>query len=212
MYIPGRTLTDIGETLGRGWHVLTGDYEDPLASFTAGVMSGHAVLDGVRAVLRGGCASTFGLLPSVKYALWGYSGGSLATEFATELQLSYAPELKFVGAAMGGLPPNMTSVAATVEGTIYAGLIPLWLVGVTSQFPDVRRYVVSKLNKTGLYNATTFLSAETDLLAVELFVGQNISNYFVDGFADLEDPLVLSVKHSDGIMGVHGVPRMRCFA
>jgi hypothetical protein len=149
MYTPDWTPTAISAALGRGWHVLTGDYEDPLASFTAGVMSGHAVLDGVRAVLRGGCASTLGLLPSVKYAVWGYSGGALASEFATELQQDYAPELGFVGAAMGGLTPNATSVRDTVEGTVTAGLIPLWLVGVTSQFPTVRKYVVSKLSPVG---------------------------------------------------------------
>jgi Secretory lipase len=120
MYTPNWTPTAISTALGRGWHVLTGDYEGPLASFTAGAMSGHAVLDGVQAVLSGGCASTFGLLPSVKYALWGYSGGALASEYATELQQDYAPELDFVGAAMGGLTPNATSVRDTVEGTVIA--------------------------------------------------------------------------------------------
>lgn len=211
MYTSGWTPTDISAALGRGWYVLTGDYEGPLASFTAGVMSGHAVLDGVRAVLNGGCESTFGLLPSVKYALWGYSGGALATEFATELQKYYAPDLDFAGAAMGGLTPNATSVRDANEGTLTAGLIPLWLVGVTSQFPLVRKCLVSKLKKTGLYNATTFLSVATNVNAVELFVFQNISDYFIDGFADLENPLVQSVVKSDGMMGYHGVPQMPCF-
>ncbi|KUJ23062.1 lipase 1 [Mollisia scopiformis] len=214
IYEPGVTPTDISAGLGRGWHVLTGDYEGPLASFSAGVMSGHAVLDGVRAVLSGSCAETFGLLPEVKYALSGYSGGSIASEFAAELQKDYAPELKFVGVAIGGTVPNITSVRDTVDGTVSAGLLPSWLVGVTSQFPLARKYLVSVLKKTGPYNATTFFSvaASGDIFTdLTVFEFQNISNYFVDGFADLNDPLVQAVVKSDNTMGDHGLPTMPLF-
>jgi hypothetical protein len=48
--------------------------------------------------------------------MWGYSGGSLATEWAAELQPTYAPELNFAGAALGGLVPNITSVLKTING------------------------------------------------------------------------------------------------
>jgi hypothetical protein len=45
------TDTRIEVALGRSWHVNVPDYEGPLASFTAGLMSGHATLDSVRAAL-----------------------------------------------------------------------------------------------------------------------------------------------------------------
>jgi len=70
---------------------------------------------------------------------------------------------------------------------------------------------VSRLKKNGPYNATTFLSVATNVNAVEEFVFQNISNYFVGGFAGLEDPLVQSVIDSDGMVGNYGVPQMPSF-
>jgi hypothetical protein len=57
---------DIAGALGRGWFVSVPDYEGPLASFTAGVQSGHATLDSVRAVLSSG----FGLSATARYAMW----------------------------------------------------------------------------------------------------------------------------------------------
>nr|POF13033.1 lipase a [Quercus suber] len=76
--------SDITDALSRGWYVNVPDYEGPLASFTAGVQSGHATLDSVRAVL----ASKSGLKRhGTKIALWGYSGGALASEWGLELQV-----------------------------------------------------------------------------------------------------------------------------
>lgn len=113
MYAGG--LPDVTAALGRGWYVNVPDYEGPLASFTAGVMSGHATIDSVRAVLSSG----FGLAPNgTKYALWGYSGGALASEWAAELQVQYASELNFAGAALGGLTPNITTVMEAVTGNV----------------------------------------------------------------------------------------------
>jgi hypothetical protein len=108
-------LPDISAALGRGWYVSVPDYEGPLASFTAGVMSGHATLDSIRAVLSSG----FGLAANgTRYAMWGYSGGALASEWAAELQVQYASEMDFAGAALGGLTPNVTSVMNAVDGTV----------------------------------------------------------------------------------------------
>jgi len=68
--------TDIAEALSRGWWVNVPDFEGPLASFGAGVQEGHATLDSVRAVLSAG----LGVDMDSRYAMWGYSGGSLASE------------------------------------------------------------------------------------------------------------------------------------
>ncbi len=77
----GEPYGEIPDALARGWFVSVPDYEGPQASFTAGVMAGHATLDSVRAVLA--VAGSFGLrLPDAKVALWGYSGGALASEWA----------------------------------------------------------------------------------------------------------------------------------
>lgn len=67
----GSPMGDITAALGKGWYVNVPDYEGPLASFTAGVISGHATIDSIRAVLSSG----FGLVDDTRYAMWGYSGG-----------------------------------------------------------------------------------------------------------------------------------------
>lgn len=87
---------DIPAALGKGWVVNVPDYEGPLASFGLGVQAGHATLDAVRAVQ----SLEFGCKPDAPSLMWGYSGGSIATEFAAELQVQYAPELNFSGVSM----------------------------------------------------------------------------------------------------------------
>lgn len=117
--------TDIRVALGKGYYVTVPDYEGPLASFTAGHMSGYATLDAVRATLN--AAELYDLPEDTLYATWGYSGGALATEWAAELQADYAPELDFAGSAMGGLTPNVTSVLMSINLRISAGLAPVRL-------------------------------------------------------------------------------------
>ncbi|CAK7203114.1 hypothetical protein SEUCBS139899_005843 [Sporothrix eucalyptigena] len=207
----GGVDSDIGIALGKGYFVNVPDFEGPLASFTAGVLSGHATLDSVRAVLNG--ASRFGLPANTSYAMWGYSGGALASEWAAELQVQYAPELNFSGAALGGLTPNVTSVLFTIYDGVEAGLAPPAILGITNQFPEVYDYVISKLKTNGTYNATSFLATQNYTLDdnISNFALKNMSEYFVDGFADILSPLAQKVINSDGQMGYHGVPQMPLF-
>ena len=197
---------DIGESLGRGWFVSVPDYEGPLASFTAGVMSGHATIDGVRAVR----AASFGLLPNASYAMWGYSGGALASEWAAELAVQYAPEMTFAGAALGGLTPNVTSVLLSVEGTSGVGLVPSGILGLASQHPDLYKFVTDSLKTDGKYNKTGFLAAKNLSLSESAvhYAGQNMSDYFTGGLSILYDPIARKVINTDGVMGYHGVPQM----
>lgn len=123
------SIADISTALSSGWIVNVPDYEGPLASFTAGVQSGHATIDSIRAVLSANdqlnLTGTANGNDSVSYAMWGYSGGALASEWAAELAVQYAPELNFSGAALGGLTPNVTSVLLSINGSIAAGLAPV---------------------------------------------------------------------------------------
>lgn len=201
---------DISLALGQGWYVNVPDYEGPLAAFTAGVQSGHATLDSVRAILN----SEYGLVSNAKYALWGYSGGALASEWAAELQVQYAPELTFAGAALGGLTPNVTSVMQTVNGKIEAGLIPAGILGISVQNPAARAFIASNLKTSGPYNATKFLSAQNLTLvgAVGAFANEDISDYFVNGMESLTNPVSTALTNRDGIMGYHGIPQMPLFA
>ena len=131
---------DVGLALGRGWFVNVPDYEGPLASFTAGVQSGHATIDSIRAVLSSG----FGPSSDPRIAMWGYSGGALASEWAAELQIQYAPELTFSGAALGGLTPNITSVLHSVNGSLYVGLVPSGVLGLATQYEDFNTALLAR--------------------------------------------------------------------
>ncbi|KAG0645645.1 Core trichothecene cluster (CTC) 8 [Hyphodiscus hymeniophilus] len=209
---PQGSWIDISTALGQGWYVSVPDYEGPTVSFTAGVQSGHATpspVDSVRAVL----SSDFGIGFQARYALWGYSGGSLASEWAAELQVHYAPELNFAGAALGGLVPNVSSVIASVNGNPYAGLIPRSLLGITNQYPEAYKYIVDHLNPSGLYNKSTFLSSIylTTPAADDFFDSQDIWKYFINKTAILDAPIIQKIYDIEGLMGYHGVPQMPIF-
>ncbi len=156
----------IPEALGLGWFVTVPDYEGPLAAFTSGPQSGKATLDAVRAV-RGLLSVWRELEPTdminleilsaklrddkkkcreaeVRSAMWGYSGGALASVWAAELQATYAPELQFSGIAVGGIPANVQNVMDLVNQGEFAGLIPSRLVGITKQYPGAFEQVVSE--------------------------------------------------------------------
>ncbi|KAL2371479.1 hypothetical protein RJZ57_004082 [Blastomyces gilchristii] len=94
--------------LNQGWWVMVTDYKGLHSQLAAGPQSGYATLDSVRVVLNEG--RKIGLAADVRYAIWGYSGGSLAGGSAAELQPPYAPELHFTGAALGSIIVNITSV------------------------------------------------------------------------------------------------------
>ncbi|KAJ5266973.1 hypothetical protein N7478_009781 [Penicillium angulare] len=144
----------IGAALNKGWWVYTTDYEGLDAQYTAGLQSGHAVLDSTRAVLKEGQSK--GLSANPRYALWGYSGGSLASAWAAELQYSYAPELNFSGVALGGTVPNITSVTQTINNGLSAGLAFSGTFGTAKAFP----------NMTGWLNQTLIPSKAAEFYSI----------------------------------------------
>jgi hypothetical protein len=144
------------------------DYEGPLASFTAGLMSGYATLDSVRAALS--CREMLRLSPNARYAMYGYSGGALGAGWAAELQSQYAPELEFSGAALGGLTPSVPSVLESVGGNMGAALIPHSILGLMSQYPEMKEEFNKQIKTEGPRNATGFLAAKKLTFKQSVFV------------------------------------------
>jgi hypothetical protein len=200
---------DVEWALGRGWFVNVPDFEGPLAAVIAGPQEGHAILDSIRAVK----SLSFGLAPEARVALWGYSGGSLASEFAAEMQVQYAPELQISGIALGGLVDNATDALDHVNGAPLAGLISVGLLGLTAQFPEVRAFIVDQLTDNGPYNKTTYLaSLKSPLIEVfAIFANQTMWNYFRDGRDILYSPLLSPLLHTETTLGSHGVPQVPLF-
>ena len=146
--------------------------------------------------------------------LWGYSGGSQASEFAVELQPKYASELKVKGAALGGLVENILAILENVNATPLAGLTPNALLGLLVEYPDVLKYLTSRVKTSGPQNATTFFAAKQNSFtqSIQEFGGQDIYGYFIGGKADVVDyPVLNNAFNNDGTMGVHGVPKVPLF-
>ncbi len=117
--------------IAAGDTVVVPDYEGTNLDWGAGQESGYGTLDGIRAAER-----VLGLAAaSTPVAMVGYSGGSIATEFASELQPTYAPSLDLVGTAEGGVPVDFAHNLDYINGSKgWSGVIPAVLVGVGRAF------------------------------------------------------------------------------
>jgi Secretory lipase len=109
----------IAPYLQAGWALAVPDHEGPQAYFGVGQESGLITLDGIRAVKNFTGDHSIGADSPV--AMSGYSGGAQATGWAAQLQPTYAPEVKLAGAAVGGMPADLTTVAQFIDGGPFAG-------------------------------------------------------------------------------------------
>jgi hypothetical protein len=178
----------IDAALDRGWFVSIPDYEGPRSAFTAGLQAGHATLDSIRAVL----ASTklTNVQANAKVALWGYSGGALATGWAAEVQPTYAPELKIIGAALGGTPADLNATVHAVNGGLFAGLIPSGFLGLSQAYPEVDHYIQSHLLPTKMH-AFNRASKQCLLQDILQFAFNNMWSYFDIRERIFDDPVVI---------------------
>jgi Secretory lipase len=113
-----------------GYVVTVPDYEGTNLDWGAGQESGYGTLDGIRAT-----ENYLGALSDTQVGMVGYSGGSIATEWASELAPSYAPSLNIVGAASGGVPVDFAHNLTYINGDDdWAGVIPAILVSVGRAF------------------------------------------------------------------------------
>lgn len=128
----------IAQPLARGWAVAVSDYEGSGTpgphTYGAGTATGQAVLDAARAALRLPAA---GLDRHTPVGIWGYSEGGLASAWAGELAPTYAPELNLVGVAAGGVPVDLGTVAARIDGTEWFGILLAAAVGLDHAYPHM---------------------------------------------------------------------------
>jgi len=104
-----------------GYTVVVPDYEGERLDWAAGQESGYNTLDGIRATEN----ALHLAAGSTPVGMVGYSGGSIATDFASELAPIYSPKLDIVGTAEGGLPVDFFHNLAYVNGSAdWSGVIP----------------------------------------------------------------------------------------
>jgi len=113
-----------------GFTVTVPDYEGTSLDWGAGQESGDGTLDAIRAT-----ESYLRAPSSTKVGMVGYSGGAIATEWASELAPSYAPQLHLIGAAAGGVPVDFAHNLTYINGDDnWSGVIPAVLVSLGRAF------------------------------------------------------------------------------
>ncbi|MFT4049280.1 MAG: lipase family protein [Solirubrobacterales bacterium] len=143
-----------------GYTVVVSDTQGQAADFAAGPEYGTNTLDSIRAAKS---SSAVDLSDNAKVAMIGYSGGAIATEWASELAPSYAPDLKknLIGAAYGGVLVDPDHNLGYVGGsTVWAGVAPMALIGVARSYGidlqpylnDYGKTLLTKLNKASIIN------------------------------------------------------------
>ena len=196
----------ISTLLGYGWYVNIPDYEGPLAAYGALVQSGHATLDAQRAVFSLAEKAWSIDASNISLALWGYSGGSIATEAAAELQVQYASELPVAGVAVGGVVANASADFDHFNGTAVAGNLVSLILGFMAEYPAADTYIRSRLVPE---KAADFLETYNRTLSktTALFAFADIYSYFLNGRDDLySSPIMQKIYATDSTLGVHGVP------
>ncbi|KUJ23261.1 secretory lipase-like protein 1 precursor [Mollisia scopiformis] len=194
--------------LSQGYIVSIPDYQGTQAAFSSGIQAGQATLDSIRAVLSS--SSITGISSKhVDVTMWGYSGGSIATGWAAEMQPSYAPELKIAGAAIGGTVVNLNNTIHTMNKSQYAGLGLAGLWGLYQGFPSPE---LEKLldDETFLENRTELESPRSQCAGADFsqFDGKDVFKYFRNGEGILNSSPLREIIEKAGVMGKRDVPQI----
>lgn len=134
--IPPLELPLIASALERGWAVSVPDHEGLAGRFGVAREPGYRALDGIRATLA---FAPLGLTATTPIALWGYSGGGLATTWAAEMATEYAPELDIVGAVAGSPVGDPAAAFLRMNGTMFAGFAAVFVAGLRRAYPELDR-------------------------------------------------------------------------
>jgi hypothetical protein len=132
--IPDVESVLIAPALLAGYTVVVPDSEGESADFAAGPEYGYNTLDSLRAALHSPATQLAG---TRQIGLAGYSGGAIATEWASELAPTYAPDVNhlLVGATYGGVLVDPAHNLPYVSGSsLWAGVMPMALIGISRAF------------------------------------------------------------------------------
>lgn len=180
----------IANALRRGWAVSIADHEGPHGAFGAPREPGYRVLDGIRAATS---FEPLGVSPEAPVALWGYSGGGMATSWVAEMAPEYAPELNIVGAALGAPVGDPGEILLKLNGSMMAGLPAMVIAGIRHIYPDLDALIRSHANVAGLERLDR-IEKLTTVAAIWHFRGDDLDHYVDTPLADLlASPEVVAV-------------------
>jgi dienelactone hydrolase len=130
-------IANIVAALKRGYAVVITDNDGYVngqkPTYIVGGNAARALLDAVRAAV---------LVPNIgisvggsKIGIWGYSQGGQTAAAAGEIEGTYAPELRVVGVAAGGVPADLRSTAAYLDGGNGESFLLSSIYGLSQQYP-----------------------------------------------------------------------------
>lgn len=180
--------------LAHGLTVTIPDFEGTNMDWMAGDESGYGALDAVRATesyLHLAAATT-------PVGLGGYSGGSVAANWAAELAPAYAPKVDLVAVAEGGIPVNYAHIFSYINGNDeFSPAIPGILLGLAHAYRvDLTPYLSAYGAKVVAEEADTCIAADFGN-----YPGLTIAKLMKPKYADLTGVPVIKRMLSDQIMG-----------
>ncbi len=162
----------VSAALAEGWAVSIPDHEGPQGIWGAPHEPGYHVLDGLRAALD---SEMLNLSPEAPMGLWGYSGGGLATAWATEVHATYAPELNLVGAVLGSPVGDLGHTFRRLNGSFFSGLPAMVVAALTHVYPDLDRVIGEHVTVEGKAMLTD-IQRMTTAHAVLKLIGKDMDN------------------------------------
>jgi pimeloyl-ACP methyl ester carboxylesterase len=175
------------ESLKKGYAVTVTDYQGytngAVPTYAAGKAEGQAVLDVVRA---GRQVPGSGIGASAPVIVWGYSQGGQAASWAAELQSSYAPEVKMIGLAAGGVPSNLQAVGEFDNASVGTAFGLDGLIGLSTAYPE--EFNLAEFSNTAGLEAAGKLLSECAIQSLAEFRDVNSDEYTIGHktFAQLE--------------------------
>jgi hypothetical protein len=176
-----------------GYIVTVPDFEDETLDYVSGTESGMSSLDGIKATL-----AELKLPQATPIGLVGYSGGSIASDWASELAPHYAPKLHLVGVAEGGIPVDLAHNLAYINGSAsWSDVIPAAVIGIARSYHiDLTPYLSSYGQK--------IVNAESDECIGQFlgaYPGLTVKSLVKPQYANVTQVPVFKKLFNDLIMG-----------
>ncbi|WP_431972630.1 lipase family protein [Nocardia sp. bgisy134] len=171
----------VANALRRGWAVSIADHQGLHGNFGVPREPGYRVLDGIRSALRFG---PLGLNIDTPVAVWGYSGGGMASSWVAEMAPTYAPELDIVGAVLGAPVGDPGEVFARLNGGYFAGFGAIVIAAIRRIYPILDRIIDENLSPEGL----EFLEQAarmTPVAAIWRLASQNVDDFLRRPLAEI---------------------------
>jgi hypothetical protein len=197
----------VAALLVAGYNVVIPDTEGQTADFAAGPEYGMNTLDSIRAATS---SPLTGMNAQTKFGLMGYSGGAIATGWASALAPSYAPDVdkNLVGFAEGGLLVDAAHNLQYVNGSlVWSGVIPMAIIGVSRSFdidltPYLSSYGLEIYNKLQNASIVTVLGEYPGLTWQQMAKPQYSNPDSVPAFVNVVNKINLGSAPTPNIPGL----------